>query len=70
MLIKVFVLIVLGAIVASLASGLVYLNRDQGGSRRTVRALTVRVSLSVALFMLLYLAYFAGWIQPHGVIPR
>jgi len=70
MLIKVFVLIVLGAIVASLASGLVYLNRDQGGSRRTVRALTVRVSLSVALFVLLYLAYFAGWIQPHGVIPR
>ncbi len=70
MLIKVFVLIVLGAIVASLASGLVYLNRDQGGSRRTVRALTVRVSLSVALFVLLYIAYFAGWIQPHGVLPR
>lgn len=70
MLIKVFVLIVLGAIVASLASGLIYLNRDQGGSRRTVRALTVRVSLSVALFVLLYIAYFAGWIQPHGVLPR
>ena len=70
MLIKVFVLIVLGAIVASLASGLIYLNRDQGGSRRTVRALTVRVSLSVALFVLLYIAYFAGWIQPHGVMPR
>lgn len=70
MLIKVFVLIVLGAIVASLASGLVYLNRDQGGSRRTVRALTVRVSLSAALFVLLYLAYFAGWIEPHGVLPR
>jgi hypothetical protein len=31
------------------------------------RALTLRVGLSVALFLLLMLAWRAGLIEPHGV---
>jgi hypothetical protein len=65
---KFVVLLLLIAIAGSLASGLFFLNKDQGGSYRTVRALTVRISLSVLLFVLLIVGYFAGWLQPHGLM--
>jgi preprotein translocase subunit SecY len=65
---KILVLLIFAGILASLASGLFYLFRDQeGGSRRTVNALTVRIALSVALFVLLFVAWAAGLIQPHGI---
>ena len=54
-------------IVASLASGLVFMIRDQGHGPRAVKALTVRVVLSVGLFLILVLAYAAGLIAPHGL---
>jgi hypothetical protein len=54
-------------IVGSLFSGLYYLIRDKGSSERTVRALTVRISLSVLLFLLLLLGYATGVLQPHGL---
>jgi hypothetical protein len=67
--VKLLVLLIFAGILASLGSGLFYLVRDKGGSERMVRALTVRISLSVALFLLLMLAWYAGLIQPHGVNP-
>lgn len=48
------------AIVASLASALVFVYRDESGSRRAVRALTIRVALSIGLFLLLLLANWLG----------
>lgn len=66
-LIRIAVIVLLIAIVGSLASALVYLFRDDNDSRRTVRALTVRISLSVSLFVLLLLAYALGFIQPGGL---
>jgi hypothetical protein len=30
------------------------------------RALTIRVGLSILLFVLLLVAWQLGWIQPHG----
>ena len=48
------------AIVASLASALVFVYRDEGGSRRAVKALTIRVALSIGLFALLMLSYWLG----------
>lgn len=68
-LIRIVVVLLLLAIVGSLASALVYLFKDQPDSRRTVRALTVRISLSVALFALLLIAYALGLIEP-GVLGR
>jgi hypothetical protein len=62
--------VVLGFVVlilASLFSGLFFLVRDQGRSKRTVKALTVRVGLSLALFLLLLAGYYFGLIKPHGV---
>lgn len=50
------------AIVGSLLSGLVFLVRDKGQTDRTVRALTVRIALSVALFLVLMLGFWLGLI--------
>jgi len=66
---KIVVVLFLLAIVASLGSGLFYLVRDKGSSDRTVRALTVRIGLSVLLFVLLMLGYVTGLLQPHGIHP-
>jgi hypothetical protein len=65
---KIIVVVFLLIIVGSLFSGLFYLVRDKGASERTVRALTVRIGLSVALFILLMLAYATGLLQPHGLM--
>ena len=70
-LVRVFVLIVLGAIVASLGSALYHLSKGGGGdeqqSRKLAKALTVRIGLSIALFLLLMLAWRLGLIAPHDM---
>jgi hypothetical protein len=65
--IKILILLVLLAIVISLGSALFHLSRGKGDPRKMVRALTIRVALSVALFILLMLAWYNGLITPHGV---
>ena len=67
MLTKAIVVLFLFIIVGSLFSGLFYLVKDKGTSERTVRALTVRISLSVLLFILLMAGYATGLLQPHGI---
>lgn len=62
--IKLLILAAFVAIVASLASGLVYLYKDDHDSRRLVKALTWRIGLSIALFVVLLLAYALGLIEP------
>jgi hypothetical protein len=57
---RVLVLLALGLIVASLASGLYFMMTDKGKSDRAVRALTVRVALSVTLFLLLMASQYFG----------
>lgn len=69
MITKIIVVLFLLAIIGSLFSGLFFLMKDKGASERTVRALTVRVSLSVLLFVLLMLGFATGLLQPHGVYP-
>ena len=67
MLIKILIVAVLIAIVASLGSGLLHLVKDEKQSNRTVNALTIRIVLSVALFILLFVAWQQGLISPHYV---
>lgn len=62
---KLLIILVLLAIMASLGSGLYFLIKDKDGSTRVLRALTIRVGLSVLLFLLLMGAWFAGLIQPN-----
>ena len=66
-IIKVLIVACLLAIVASLGSGLFNLVIDKGESKKMVTALTVRIALSVALFILLFIALSQGMIEPHGI---
>ena len=66
-MIKVLIVVVLVAIVLSLGSGLFHLVKDDGQSKRMVNALTVRIALSVLLFVLLFVAWKSGLIEPHGI---
>ena len=66
-MIKVLIVLTLAAIVASLFSGLFHLVKDEGQSKRMVNALTVRIALSVLLFILLFVAWRAGLIEPQRV---
>jgi hypothetical protein len=59
---RLLVLLFLAFIVASLGSALYFLVKDRGRGTRTVKALTVRVVLSVALFALLMLGFYTGLI--------
>jgi hypothetical protein len=69
MLTKIFIVLTLLAILGSLASGLIFLIKDNGNSTRTAKALTVRIGLSVFLFMMLMAGIYTGAIQPHGINP-
>jgi hypothetical protein len=66
-LIRILVILVLIGIVASLGSALYHLSRKAGDSRKLARDLTIRVGLSVALFILLMIAWHFGLIAPHGL---
>jgi hypothetical protein len=59
---RILVLAIIGLILASLGSALFFLVRDKGQSTRTVKALAVRVALSIALFLLLMIGYKLGFI--------
>jgi cytochrome bd-type quinol oxidase subunit 2 len=59
---KIVVILFLVAIVASLGSALFFLVTDKGQSKRTVKALALRVGLSLTLFLLLMAGYYFGLI--------
>lgn len=67
MLTKAIIIIVMLIILFSLGSGLVFLVRDEGKTKRTVKALTWRIALSLVLFLFLFIAFSLGWIKPHAV---
>lgn len=64
---KIIIILFLFVIVGSLGSALFYVMRDKGTSNRAVKSLTVRVGLSVTLFLLLMLGYYFGLIPKEGL---
>ena len=60
---KIVAIIVILVILVSLASAGFFLVKDGGKTKRTVNALTVRISLSVALFLFLMFGYWMGWFR-------
>jgi hypothetical protein len=56
------VIAMLAAIIASLASAAVFMVRDRGQKKRMVKALALRVGLSVTLFLMLMAGYYFGLI--------
>ncbi len=59
---RIVVILFIILILASLGSALFFLVKDRGQSRRTARALALRVGLSVTLFLLLMAGYYFGLI--------
>ena len=60
--VKILVIVLMLLIAGSLLSAGFFLVRDHGQSMRTVRALTVRIMLSVFVFALLMLGHYFGLI--------
>jgi Protein of unknown function (DUF2909) len=65
MLGKIFIIVVMLIILASLGSGLYFLIHDRGHGDRTVKALSWRIGLSVALFIILLIGFLLGIFTPH-----
>lgn len=57
---KIIIVILLFAVIASLFSGLFFIYKDKGQSNRAVKALTVRIVLSIIVFVLLIVSYYFG----------
>lgn len=66
---KLFISLMLLAIIVSLGFAMFFMLNDSGQKKRTVNALIIRVGLSVSLIVILIVSYFMGWIQPHGIVP-
>ena len=59
---KIVILVLLLAVIVSLFSGLFFIYKDKGQSERAVKALTVRIVLSLVVFALLVISYYFGLI--------
>ena len=62
------IFVMVACIAFSLFTGLYYLVHDESRGKRTLNALTLRITLSLAVFILLFAAFAMGWISPHGII--
>jgi H+/Cl- antiporter ClcA len=70
MWIKIIVLIAMAAVLVNLFTALLHLMKGgEGSSRKTLKSLTWRLAISIAIVVGLYLASFFGLIAPHG-LPR
>lgn len=64
---KLLIIAFLILILWNLGAGLYYMMVDKGRTDRTVKSLTWRIGLSVALILLVVAGIFTGVIKPHGV---
>lgn len=64
-----FILIGLVGILGALAGAGFFMLKGGGEKRPNAmaRALALRVALSITLFLLIWLAYSLGWIEPRGL---
>ena len=59
---RIVIVIFIVAIITSLGSALYYMVTDRRGGNRMLRALALRVGLSIALFLLLIAGFYFGLI--------
>lgn len=67
MLSKIIVVGFLIAILFFLGSGLFHLVRHKGNGTKMAKSLTWRIGLSIGLFVLLFIGFAMGLIQPHSL---
>jgi hypothetical protein len=66
-LVKSIIIVLLLSILAALGTALFRLLKSRGRSEPTARALSLRVALSMGLFILLMLAFATGLITPNTI---
>lgn len=68
MLVKTLILVTLALILGSLFSALVLLfnRKNADNQKRIVKALTIRISLSIGLFVVLMASFYLGIIPGRG----
>ncbi len=59
-MLKIAIVVLLLAVIVSLFSGLFFLIRDGGKTRRVVNSLAIRVTLSVLLLLLVLVSLWTG----------
>ncbi len=64
---KLLIIAFLILILWNLGAGLYYMMVDKGKTDRTVKSLTWRIGLSVALILLVVAGILGGVIKPHGI---
>ena len=60
MLVKILIGLAMVSIAGSLFSALYYLMKGDNSNDRVVRALTIRISVSIILFLLLMIGFYTG----------
>jgi hypothetical protein len=61
------IVLLLMVIVGSLGHALFSMSSGPDRAQQMAQALTVRITVSVALFVLLLVGYHFGWIEPHSI---
>ena len=64
---RIVILILLVAVLVSLFSGLYFVYKDKSGGNRAVIALTIRIALSILVFVILIASYYFGLIPERGL---
>jgi hypothetical protein len=64
---RILVLVLVFVMLVSLFSGLFFLYKDKGGSDRMVKALTIRITVAIVIFLILMGSYYFGLISPNGL---
>jgi len=64
---KLVIVVLLGAVIVSLGKAMFHMSSGPADGARMVRALTVRVVLSLLLFAALFVGWYFELITPHGV---
>ncbi len=62
---KTVIAVLLVMVVISLFTGLYFMYKDKGNSKRVVNALTIRVALSIAIIAILIGSYLFGLLPPR-----
>ena len=64
---KIVILVLLFAVLVSLFSGLYFVYKDKGTTNRAVISLTIRIALSLLIFLILIGSYYFGLVPAHGL---
>jgi hypothetical protein len=59
---KIAIIVLLLLVLVSLFSGLFFMYRDKGQTKRTVHALTLRIAISLVTFAFIMLGFYMGWL--------